>query len=83
MLQDISKRLQVSGSRGTPSVIDAISQCLIFDPDMAEAHYSLFRIYHGVGKAELAASHIAAFKQPRGANRGDEQIQQLLFTVDK
>ena len=67
----------------TTGAIDALTKCLKVDPNMAEAHYSLFHIYHSLGKQELAKSHIALFQQIRKEKGDDERVERLLFTVDK
>jgi superkiller protein 3 len=70
-------------SGDTSKAIDALTKCLEIDPNVAEAHYVLSRIYHRLGKDELAASHIAAFQKVRKETGEDERIQGLIFNVEK
>jgi hypothetical protein len=50
---------------------------------MVEADYLLSRLYHKLGKEDLASKHLKAFQKSRQENGEDERIQRLLFTVEK
>jgi Tfp pilus assembly protein PilF len=62
---------------------ETMTKCLEIDPSVGEAHYILSRIYHRLGKDELAASHVAALQALRKDNGEDERIQGLIFNVGK
>ncbi len=70
-------------SNNTPKSIEAFTQCLSVDPDAADAHFFLSRIYYRLGQKKLAASQLAAFNQGRKGSGEDEHIQQLIFQVEK
>jgi Tfp pilus assembly protein PilF len=76
---ELGKNLDSGGD--TSGAIDAFTRCLRLSPQMAEAHYLLFRLYHNLGKQELAVVQLNAFKQIRKQNGDDERIRRLIFTV--
>jgi tetratricopeptide (TPR) repeat protein len=77
---ELGKNLESGGDAS--GAINAFTRCLRLSPQMAEAHYLLFfRLYHNLGKQELAVVQLNAFKQIRKENGDDERIRRLIFTV--
>jgi Flp pilus assembly protein TadD len=63
------------------AAIDALTTCLKLDPQIAEAHYFLFRLYHGMGDSKEAAAQLKQFQEIRQEYGDDERVRQLIFTV--
>ena len=55
-------------SKGLGSLQNFCRASNSIDPQMAEAHYLLFRLYQNLGKQELAVVQLNAFKQIRKEN---------------